>query len=188
MIWALVWFLILILQALTSKSKKTEKSEPSVRDAALTLGGAKSGPFSWLRLGLRMFEKLVRMSVFLALPAIAWENKGSFSAFKHSIKIIKKHPIQFLTTYTLTGFTAALMALPLIPVFIMDDMGFSFSTTFWIIVIIYECIAWSLSIYLEQMSVALLYLWHLKWERKGSKGDLSTVSKPDLLDEFYELE
>ncbi len=185
--WAFMWFIILIIQALTSKSKNKERAEPSVRDAARTLGGAESGPFSWLKLGLRMFEKLVRMSVFLALPAIAWENKGSFSAFRKSIEIVRKHPVQFLTTYTLTGFTALLMALPLIPVFLLDDMGFVFSTTFWLVVIIYECIIWSLNVYLEQMSVGLLYLWHLKWEKKGSKGDLLSVSKPDLLDEFYEL-
>jgi hypothetical protein len=46
---------------------------------------------------------------------------------------------------------------------------------------------WTLSIYLEQMSVGLLYLWHLKWVKKGSKGKLSNTSKPDLLDEIYEL-
>jgi hypothetical protein len=185
--WAFIWFIILIIQILTSKSKNKEREEPSIRDSARALGGAENGPFSWLKFGLRIFEKLLRMSVFLALPAIAWENKSSFSAFRKSIEIIKKHPIQFLTTYTLTGFTVILMALPLVPVFLLDDFGFTFSTTFWLVVIIYECIIWSLSIYLEQMSIGLLYLWHLKWEKNGSKGDLSSVPKPDLLDEFYEL-
>ncbi len=184
---ALVWFIILIIVILTSKSKEKERADPSIRDAARTLGGAESGPFSWAKLGLSMFEKLVRMSIFLSLPAIAWENKGSFSAFRKSIEIIRKHPVQFLTTYTITGFAALLMALPLIPIFLLDETGFVFSTAFWVVVIIYECIIWSLGIYLEQMSVGLLYLWHLKWEKKGSKGDLSSVSKPDLLDEFYEL-
>ena len=113
--------------------------------------------------------------------------KVHFSAFKKSIEIIRKHPVEFLTAYTLTGFAAVLMALPLVPVFVLDDLGVEFSGAFWLGVLIYECVIWSLNIYLEQMSVGLLYLWHLKWEKKGSKGDLSSIPKPDLLDEIYEL-
>ena len=58
-IWALIWFITLIIEALLSKSKNKERSKPSIRDAARTLGGANSGPFSWLKMGLRMFEKLL---------------------------------------------------------------------------------------------------------------------------------
>ncbi len=186
-IWAFIWVIILIIRALTSKKKGGSKGEPSARDAARTLGGAESGPFSWLKLGLNMFEKLVRMVVFLTLPAVAWENKGSFSAFGQAFKIIKKHPLQFITTYTLTGFAAIVMALPLILIFWLDNAGVTFSAAFWTIVIIYECFVWTLGIYLEQMSVGLLYLWHIKWTKKGGKGELSNVAKPDLLDQVYEL-
>lgn len=186
-IWAVLWVIILILKALTSRKKGGGRAEPSARDAARTLGGADSGPFSWLGLGLNMIEKVIRMGVFLALPAIAWENKGPFSAFSQSFRIIKAHPVQFLTTYTLTGFAALLMALPLLPVFLLDDMGVSFSSMFWTIVILYEAVVWTLGIYLEQMSVGLLYLWHLKWVRNGSSGELSSVPKPNLMDNVHEL-
>ena len=43
------------------------------------------------------------------------------------------------------------MALPLLPIFWLDDAGVTFSATFWTIVIIYECIIWALGIYLEQL-------------------------------------
>lgn len=187
LIWAALWFIIIVLRALTRKKGEGKKPEPSARDAARTLGGAEGGPFSWRKLGLDMLEKLVRMAVFLALPAIAWENKGSFSAFGKSIDIIKRHPVQFLTTYTLTGVAAVIMALPLVPIFILDDFGVTFSAAFWTGVIIYEAVVWTFGIYLEQMSAGLLYLWHLKWVRNGSKGELSSVPKPDLFDEVYEL-
>lgn len=188
LVWAIVWFIILMIRALTSKKKGgNSRPEPSPRDAALTLGGADSGPFSWLGLGLRMFEKIVRMYVFLALPAIAWENRGPFSAFNRSLEVIKKHPLQFITTYTLTGIASLFMAVPLIVVFYLDKSGTAFSPVFWTGVIIYEGFIWTLGIYLEQMSVGLLYLWHLKWVKSGSAGELSSIPKPDLLDNFYEL-
>lgn len=186
MIWALIWFIILTIKALTSK-KKGGRPDPSTRDAARTLGGAEGGPFSWLKLGLNMVEKLVRMVVFLTLPAIAWEDKGPFSSFGQAFRIIKKHPVQFITSYTLTSFIALIMALPLLAIFLLDDAGVPFPAIVWTLVIIYECIVWTLGIYLEQMSVGLLYLWHIKWVKNGSKGELSSITKPNLLDDIYEL-
>ena len=188
-IWAFIWFIILIIEALArgEDRKEQKKPDPSFRDAARTLSGMESGPFSWLKLGLEMFKKLLRMTVFLILPAIAWENKGPFSAFKKSLEIIKKHPVQFLTSYTITGIAALFMALPLIPIYILDELHFTFPAIVWTIVIIYVGVIWTLNIYLEQMSVGLLYLWHLNWEKKGSNGDLSSVKKPDLFDNVYEL-
>jgi len=184
-IWAIIWMILLILKSFT-KEKSGKDKDISVRNAARILAGA-DNPFSWWRVGLDMLEKALRMWIFLALPAVAWENKGSFEALKKSTQIVKKHPIQFLTSYTLTGATALVMALPLIPIFYADELGIVFSSTIWTFVIIYECIIWTFGIYLEQMSIGLLYLWHMKWEKKGSKGDLSSVKKPDLLDNFYEL-
>ena len=185
LIWGIVWLIIFILKALTSKVREN-KAEPSVEDAAKTMGGMNT-PFSFFRLGLSMIEKLVRMIVFMALPAIAWENKGPFSAFKQSFQIVRRHPLQFLTSYSLTLFAGIVMALPLVPIYIMDKMDISISTGVWLGVLIYAGIVWTLEIYFEQMSVAMLYLWHLKWVQSGQVGELSSVSKPDLFDEINEL-
>ena len=186
LIWGIVWLIILILEVITSKARKGEKAEPSVKDAAMALSGMNT-PFSFWRLGLRMLEKLVRMVVFMALPAVAWENKGPFAAYKKSFQIIKKHPAQFLTSYSLTLAAAGVMALPLLPIYILNKLEIALPTCIWVAVIIYAGIIWTLEIYLEQMSVGILYLWHMKWEKKGSKGELSSVAKPDLFDSIYEL-
>ncbi len=183
---AIVWFLILVLKALTSK-RNNSRAEPSIKDAALTLGGISSSPFSWLGLGLDMFEKLLRMTIFLALPAICWEGENSFSAFREAVEIIKKHPVQFLTEYALTGTAAIIMAIPLVGIGILSNANIAISDTVWLGVIIYEGITWTLNVYLEQMSVSLLYLWHLKWKNSGAAGDLSVFTKPDLLADFHEL-
>ena len=47
--------------------------------------------------------------------------------------------------------------------------------------------AWSYSIYLEQMFMAELYLWHLKWERSGKAGSIEQIPPPQLLDNVHEL-
>ena len=76
--------------------------------------------------------------------------------------------MQFLTTFTVTEIASLFMAIPLAIIFYLEDAGMVFSSAFWIGVIIYEGIVWTLGIYLEQMSVSLLYLWHLKWVQNGS--------------------
>ncbi|HVM77152.1 MAG TPA: hypothetical protein VMU07_03310 [Candidatus Paceibacterota bacterium] len=191
---AIAWFIIVIIQALTRKSRRN-RAEPSLRDAAQTLAGIPGGlsvnPFSWLRLGLRMFEKMLRMTIFLALPAIAWEHEGSFSAFKKAVSIVKKYPLQFLSEYGLTLVAGTIMAIPLIIIFLLDSLGQSTGGTLpniiWYWVIFYEGVIWTLGIYLEQMSMALLYLWQMKYESNGNTPDLSTFNKPDLLENLRAL-
>ncbi len=186
LIWGIAWLIIVILRALTSKARKGGKAEPSAKDAAMTLSGMNT-PFSFWRLGLNMLEKLVRMVVFMALPAVAWENKGPFAAYKKSFQIIKRHPTQFFTSYSLTFAAGIVMALPLLPIYILNELEVALPTNIWIGVIIYVGIIWTLEIYLEQMAVGMLYMWHLKWVKNGSKGELSSVNRPDLFDEIHEL-
>jgi hypothetical protein len=186
-VWAVIWFIILIIRALTSK-KDEDKASPSLADAGRTLSGMNNSPSGWIGLGLDMFEKLVRMTVFSMLPAIAWEDLGPWQAAKKGSRVIRLHSIQFLTNYGLTAAAGLLMAIPLIPIVILDDQHVHLPSVVWICVIIYSGIIWTIQIYLEQMSVALLYLWHLKWEEAGAQGDLSSVPQPTLLDgipEFY---
>ncbi len=186
LIWALAWLLIVILRALTRKRRGSSKAEPSARDAARTLSGMNT-PFSLSRLGLSMIEKAIRMTVFMSLPAVAWENQGPLSAFKKAFQIIKKHPLQFLTSYSLTVAAGIFMALPLVPIYLLDTAEIVISSSVWVGVIIYIGIIWTLEVYLEQMSVSILYLWHMKWLKLGGKGDLSSVPKPDLLDKYFEF-
>ncbi len=134
-----------------------------------------------------MLEKLIRMVVFAVLPAIAWENKGPWQAWKKGSSVVRKHPGQFLTNYGLTAAAGVVMALPLIPIYLLSEAEVQLPDVVWLGVIIYSGIIWTIEIYLEQMSVAILYMWHLKWEHYGIDGDLSTVPRPDLLDGITEF-
>lgn len=187
-IWTILWFILLILKAMSRSKDNNENSSsnPSAENFAKTLGDS-NNPFSWLRLGVNMVEKLIRMIVFMALPAIAWENKGSFKALGSSLHIIRKHPTEFLTSYSLTFVIGILMAIPLAIVFTLSENGVIFPQAFWVGVIIYEGMIWTLGIYFEQISVSLLYMWHLNWSKLGEKGNLSDLPRPNLLDEHFDL-
>jgi hypothetical protein len=173
LLWSVLWFILLIIRALTSRKRGGgRRAEPSMEDAARTLGGANTGPFSWLKLGLRMFEKLIRMFIFLALLPIAWENKGPLDALRTAKNVIGKDPGAFLSTYTLSGVASFIMALPLVPIFMLPE-GTELPSIVWSLVILYEGIAWSLTIYLEQMSVAFMYWRHLQTTQQAQANSVS---------------
>lgn len=187
-LFAIVWLIILVLRSLTSRRRGKDKSEPSVKDAAITLAGIGNNPFSWHSLGLYMMEKLLRMTVFLALPAIVWSGQGSVSAFKKAVSIIKQHPLEFVSAYGLTMIVAIIMSIPLIPVGILAEAEVVIPDPIWVLVILYVGVTWILGVYLEQMNTAMLYAWHMNWENNGSVGDLTTTPKPRLLGELVSEE
>jgi len=95
--------------------------------------------------------------------------------------------MQFLTSYSLTFIAGMIMALPLVPIYMLDEMGVTLSSSVWIGVIIYVGVIWTLELYLEQMSVGILYLWHIMWVKQGAQGELTSVRKPDFFDEIHDL-
>ncbi|GEM_PF-3032430 len=179
LIWAILWFILLILQALTSRRNSSSRAQPSLQDAAMTLGGVNSGSLSWSRLGLEMLEKVLRLISFLALPGIAWQDKRPFQALKESVDVLRSNPIQFLAAYTLTSITAGIMALPLI-LFLVVREHIPTPDFIWSVVLIYEGLVWSLSIYLEQMTIGLLYLKYMNGAQASA--ELSTPTSEILND------
>ena len=189
LLWAVIWMILLILESLVSSADRDGKArkEPSLRNAAVVLSGADT-PFSLSKLGLSLLEKVVRMTVFLSLPAIAWENKGPLSSLRKSFEIIKKHPLTFFSAYGVTLGAFFIMVIPLAPITIAVRADIALPSVVWLCVIIYSGIIFILNIYLEQMVTGLLYLWHLKWKAEAGEGPICRVRKPELSRFIHEFD
>lgn len=193
-VWTIIWFILLVIQALLSKDKKQEKESFSAENAAKTLAGY--GSFSFSRVFFEELQKGVRMVIFLILPAIAWENLGFWKATKKGLGIFRAHLSVFVTGFVLTGLAAAIVFLPPALLFsISDGMEIAFPDWVWVVTSIYVAFAWSYSIYLEQMFIAELYLWNYKWEKEVVKAQqegkpipsLKDIPRPSLLDDIPSL-
>lgn len=199
-VWAIIWFILTVLQAIFSKRKgKGEQGGDdesfSAEGAARTLSG-QSGGFSLSKAFFKALEKGVRMIMFLILPAIAWENFGFFKSFRRGLSIFKSRVSEFITGFVLTEAAAMIIFLPPAIIFYLSEEGkISLPEFIWVIVIIYIAFAWSYTIYLEQMFAAELYLWHLKWEKQAERAKIENrpiptmrdIQKPSVLDEVHEL-
>jgi len=95
----------------------------------------------------------------------------------------------------MSALASAVIFLPPAIMFKLDDVGISFTDTDWFICIVYIAIGWSYCIYLEQMLMAELYLWQMKWEKEVRKAEASGITppefneipKPSILDDISDL-
>lgn len=191
-IWALLWFILVVIEAILSKAKEKSSWNWNINYewVARTLGWD-GWVFSWL--WLQVIKDVLRLAVFLSVPAMLWEKKWVFSWIKEWAKIIWKHPVEFLWIYWSMLLIGILMALPLAIIFSISDSWTGLSNVIWISVIIYEWVIWTFSMYMEQMSTTLLFLWHMKWEnQKVSEWDnlksISKIEKPSLTDDIFEFD
>src|SRR3989344_3124160 len=109
-VWTIIWFVLLVIQALLSKDKKREKESFSAENAAKTLAGYRS--FSFSRAFFQALQKGVRMVIFLILPAIAWENLSFWQSIKKGLAVFKTNLSVFVTGFVLTGLAASIIFLP----------------------------------------------------------------------------
>jgi hypothetical protein len=136
------------------------------------------------------------MIVFLILPAVAWEDKNTWTAAKRGLSILRHNKSAFITGYVMSGLITWLVFLPVALIsYGSAEMGVSISSWGWLLVILYTAFAWSYSMYLEQMFTAELFLWYKNWEDKvriakdtGQQPPrMNDVNQPSLLDEHSDL-
>ena len=193
LVWTLIWFVLTLIEAILSKSRNNDNETLTAQHAAETIANYRD--FSLSGAFIEALQKGVRMVVFLIMPAIVWEDLSFKDATKKGLAVLRAHLSDFGAGYALTYAAAAVVFLPPAIIF---ELGtgrhgnpplFHFPDAIWVGTIIYIGLAWSFSIYLEQMFMAQLYLWHMKWEESISQAKLNhqplpsfnDVARPELL-------
>ena len=187
--WAIIWFALTVLDAILSKKDRDNSDDAlTAQNAAETIANYKS--FSFSSAFIEALEKGVRMVMFLIMPGIVWENLDVFAATKKGLAVLRAHLRDFGSGYALTYAASSIIFLPPAIIF---ELGtgrhgrpppIHFPDSVWVGVIIYMGFAWSLSIYLEQMFMAQLYLWHMKWEEQARAAAEANLDPPS----FYSVE
>lgn len=195
-IWSVLWFVLLIIQAIISKGKDRDSNDAdaSAENVARTLSGSGEG-FSLSRGFFRAIQKAIRMIVFLMLPAIAWEGAGPLTAMKCGMGALRLHLSFFATGFVLSEVAAiAIFAPPGLLISLADESEIAYPEWVWVGIIIYSAFAWSFVMFIEQMFAAELYLWHLKWrevcrflEPDAKLPRLRDIPQPSIMDEVREF-
>lgn len=183
-VWATVWFLLVVLEALLRpKKEKRSKGDYSDEEAVRALVGADQ-EFSWTGLSFQLIQKMIRMLTFLSLPAICWQNQGPFKAMQSGFKTARKHLVEFLSGYALSEAVAVIIFLPvaILLKFTTGKNAIKMPEHVWAFVYVYIALAWSFAIYIEQMFTAELYMWHMKWTKAVQKAKESGLAEPELKD------
>lgn len=192
-LWALIWFLLTLVEAILSKKDRDNDDTLTAQHAAETIANYRD--FSFSAAFIQALQKGVRMVVFLIMPAIVWENLPFMDATMKGLAVLRAHLSDFGAGYALTYAAAAVVFLPPAIIFELGTGRHGnpplvhFPSSVWVATIIYMGLAWSFTIYLEQMFMAQLYLWHMKWEESVSQAKwnhqplpvFGDVARPELL-------
>lgn len=186
--WAIVWFALLVIDALLTRERdENDAMEESLdaQSAAEALAG--DGDFSLSAAFVQALQKGVRMVMFLVVPAIAWEGLGVVEAANRGIDILRENKAEFARGYALTYVATFAAAVPAALVILLGSSRHGspiivFPQWVWAGLIIYLGLLWSLTIYLEQLFMAQIYLRHLTWERAVRDALDQNKEMPELVD------
>ncbi len=190
LMWSVVWFLLLLLSALTSRQSKNNDDAINAENAAKTLAGYQKVSIS--EAFFSAVNQGVRMVVFLIMPAIAWENLSLSNAVKKGFAVLKGNKSGFVRAYLLSEAIAVIVFFPPALLFVITAKGkIVLPDTVWLATMLYVAIAWSYSMYVEQLYAANLYLWYMAWDKEAklakAMGDpvpaLKNVKAPSLLNQ-----
>lgn len=193
-IWSIVWFTLVLLKVIFSKKDRNGDDELSAENIAKTLAGDES--FSWTNFTFDALIQALRMIMFIIVPAFAWENQGFGSSFKRGISIVGSRTKNFIEGFIVSlGVQFILYLPPSIMFYLSEKVNIEFGEIAWYFCIVYLGLAWSFTIYVEQLFGAELFLWQLKYEKAyeiaKQKGlptpKFSVIERPRLLDEVRDL-
>lgn len=134
---------------------------------------------------IRELYSLTRYTAFLTLPAIAWEDRNVFNAVKRGLNIARKNIVEFGTGFFLTEAGSWLgIFIGAGILIILHFLGVP-PFTRWVTSILLAAIIVTITLYLEQMYTALLFLYQVRLERNPHVSKYSQI--PRLMKEFEEI-
>ncbi len=191
-LWSVIWFILTVIELLVRRKNEQPDRNATPENIARTFAG--TGSFSLSGAFFDALRKGVRMIAFLIFPAIAWEKHSK--PIRRGLAVARTHKAEFATGFGLTEIAAAVVFLPpVLIIYIVDQTDATLPDSAWFAIIIYCGFAWSLSMLIEQLFTAELYLWDMKWrkacEKAKSEGTtlptLGQVPRPSILDDVAEM-
>jgi len=174
-IWSVVIFVIRVVQFIIAFIVGMIRS-------ALHIGGG----FNWNG-GSSIFNTLlkgVRVFIFFALPAIAWEELSTLLAIKKSWKVIKTTWVEIIGAITFSNMVFLLTIIPILVLYFLQESGSISEDVVIYILIIMCCFMFSFTTLIQQLFSAEIYLWFLKWETTCK----NALQEDEVLPNFNEID
>jgi len=195
-IWALIWFLLMLLSAIFSRDDKNDNDKELTAKAAVGTLMGEGDSISFSSSFFHALSKIVRMTTFMILPVIAWEDNSPRKAFKKGLSILADIKAEFTVAFGITGaFTTILLFGPSMLLLFVNKLDLVLPDQVWYVTLIYIACAMSLSFVVEQLYMAELYLWYKvcqsENEKRIARGEspikLGATAKPSFIDDIKSL-
>ncbi|HUI31613.1 MAG TPA: hypothetical protein VLX91_15490 [Candidatus Acidoferrales bacterium] len=196
LLWILVWFGLTIVEFFSKPLSSADSNEQASADSATKALAGLTSTADFTQALYQAVKKGLRLVVFLVLPAVAWDHLWPTSAIKYGRDMVKTHVNAFSSAFVLTDFATWMLMIPTsFLVVVSVKWNLALADPVWYALIPVCSLAWSFSLFVEQMFAAQLYLWDLRWreackvaaESNRALPNLESVAKPSILEISPEL-
>jgi hypothetical protein len=131
-------------------------------------------------------DKGLSMAIYLMLPSIVWSDLDVFKAINKGFSALNTISTEFVLDIFEVMFIGLFLSLPVVVLLFLGHnykghiAPFHFSTNFWLGSLAYEVLIGSMMTYFQQLFIAQLYLWYLKWEKKADEAIKANAPYPRI--------
>lgn len=201
-LWALLWAGITLIEIIVSRRENYSSRNRNynadelddVRKAVELINGNVEIGFS-----VFFFETLkrgIRMTAMMSFCAVAWDNLGYYDSLKKAFRVIHSDFYEFASGFLTTGLVLVVIFIPPVVALWMQTNGtIHMQPRNYFFMAAYTLCALSYAIYMEQLFMGQLYMWHKKWEKAAKKAiesgqqppEIEEIPAPSILDDINDL-
>ena len=117
------------------------------------------------------------------LTSIAWESVNPFKAISKGIKVYKNHFGEIVVGVGFSNVMKLVMALPSFGFYYLLSNNYPEGVPSWgyIAIFIYFGIVWAVTLMIEQIYVAELYIWYKVYESEKKEAELGGYEAPQSM-------
>ncbi len=195
-VWSVLKFFLTALEIfiLIAKAKAKEKRKERGR----SFRSFKERRLSRSKNFIEVLQTGVRMASMTILTSIAWEPLNPFKAFKKGLNVYKTHIGSVVMGVGLSNLLKMIMFIPsFLILYLVEKNTGEVPTEVALGVMIYFGFVWAISLMVEQIYVAELYIWYIGFEKEKQSASerneevpktMLDVKRPSLFDDFADFQ
>ena len=195
-VWAVLKFFLTMLEIAIAAAKA--KARENRRERGRTFRGYRERRLGRQQGFVDMIQTGVRLASMTILTSIAWEPLNPFKAMSKGISVYRNHFGSIVMGVGLSNLLKIVMFLPsfLVIIFVNNMYG-EIPLGAMIVVMIYFGTVWAISLMVEQIYVAELYIWYMGYEKEKRVAikegfdvpeSMTKVKRPSLFDDVADFQ
>lgn len=180
-VWAVLKFLVSMLEVMVmlAKAKSKDRNRSSYRRRRTS---RRTSNF------LTIIQTGIRLASMTVLTAVAWEPINPFKAIGKGVRVYREQLGEVAVGVGLSNVLKLVMLIPSIGAYYLMDSAYAgdIPSEGYLAILIYFGVIWAITLMVEQIYVAELYIWYKVFEGETRNAELEGYDKPSSMRDVKE--